>query len=68
MKFRTKGKPVSGPDFSKSDLIPAIAQDIETGDVLIVREPDSNTEAHGTELKLLDLLPRTRRGWCSRQA
>lgn len=33
---------------------------IETGDVLIVREPDSNLEAHGTELKLLDLLPRTR--------
>lgn len=31
-----KGKPVSGPDFSKSDLIPAIAQDVETGDVLML--------------------------------
>ncbi|HUG68586.1 MAG TPA: phosphoribosyl-AMP cyclohydrolase [Pirellulaceae bacterium] len=27
---------MSGPDFSKSDLIPAIAQDVETGDVLML--------------------------------
>ena len=28
--------PVSGPDFSKSELIPAIAQDHATGDVLMM--------------------------------
>ena len=27
---------MSGPDFSKFDLIPAIAQDVETGDVLML--------------------------------
>ena len=27
---------VSGPDFSKTELIPAIAQDAETGDVLMM--------------------------------
>ena len=30
------GPKVSGPDFSKNELIPAIAQDAETGDILMM--------------------------------
>ena len=33
---------------------------IETGHARIWREPASDVESHGTEIKLLDLLPRTR--------
>ncbi|MFN9237967.1 MAG: phosphoribosyl-AMP cyclohydrolase, partial [Planctomyces sp.] len=29
-------KPVTGPDFDSHELIPAIAQDAETGDVLMM--------------------------------
>ena len=40
---------MSGPDFSKSDLIPAIAQDIETGDVLMLAY--MNKESYDETLK-----------------
>ena len=36
------------------------SNEITSGDVLVWREPASNANAHGTEVKLLDLLPRTR--------
>ena len=40
---------MSGPDFSKSDLIPVIAQDLETGDVLMLAY--MNQEAYEETLK-----------------
>jgi len=40
---------VSGPDFSKSELIPAIAQDRESGDVLMLAY--MNQEAYEETLK-----------------
>lgn len=40
---------MSGPDFSKSDLIPAIAQDAESGDVLMLAY--MNEEAYQETLK-----------------
>jgi phosphoribosyl-AMP cyclohydrolase len=40
---------VSGPDFEKHDLIPAIAQDAETGDVLMMAY--MNREAYQETLK-----------------
>ena len=40
---------MSGPDFSKSDLIPAIAQDVETGDVLMLAY--MNRESYEETLK-----------------
>lgn len=49
MTFCEKGKPVSGPDFSKSDLIPAIAQDVESGDVLMLAY--MNQESYDETLK-----------------
>lgn len=49
MTLGEKGTPVSGPDFSKSDLIPAIAQDIESGDVLMLAY--MNQESYDETLK-----------------
>ncbi|MCA9120659.1 MAG: phosphoribosyl-AMP cyclohydrolase [Planctomycetales bacterium] len=49
MTFRTKGNTVSGPDFSKSDLIPAIAQDVDSGDVLMLAY--MNQESYDETLK-----------------
>lgn len=40
---------MSGPDFSKSDLIPAIAQDVESGDVLMLAY--MNQESYDETLK-----------------
>lgn len=40
---------MSGPDFSKSDLIPAIAQDIDSGDVLMLAY--MNQESYDETLK-----------------
>ena len=40
---------MSGPDFSKSDLIPVIAQDLETGDVLMLAY--MNQQAYEETLK-----------------
>lgn len=39
----------NGPDFSKSDLIPAIAQDAETGDVLMLAY--MNAESYAETLR-----------------
>lgn len=39
----------NGPDFSKSDLIPVIAQDVATGDVLMLAY--MNAEAYAETLK-----------------
>ncbi|MBC8350803.1 MAG: phosphoribosyl-AMP cyclohydrolase [Planctomycetes bacterium] len=40
---------MSGPDFSKSDLIPAIAQDVDSGDVLMLAY--MNRESYDETLK-----------------
>ena len=40
---------MSGPDFSKSELIPAIAQDAESGDVLMLAY--MNREAYAETLR-----------------
>ncbi|MCB9927517.1 MAG: phosphoribosyl-AMP cyclohydrolase [Planctomycetaceae bacterium] len=40
---------MSGPDFSKSDLIPAIAQDVDSGDVLMLAY--MNQESYDETLK-----------------
>jgi len=40
---------VNGPDFSKSDLIPVVAQDADTGDVLMLAY--MNAEAYAETLR-----------------
>lgn len=40
---------ISGPDFSKSDLIPVIAQDVASGDVLMLAY--MNAEAYAETLR-----------------
>src|SRR6476469_7824873 len=40
---------ISGPDFSKSDLIPVIAQDVTSGDVLMLAY--MNAEAYAETLR-----------------
>ena len=45
---RVERKPMDGPDFSKTELVPVIAQDAETGDVLMLAY--MNDEAYAETL------------------
>jgi len=48
-KQNRRNRVVNGPDFSKSDLIPVVAQDADTGDVLMLAY--MNAEAYAETLR-----------------
>ena len=61
-KFRTIADITLGKLGSNDD---GESDDIKSGDVRIWSEPASNPQSHGTEVKLLELLPRTQAELCS---
>lgn len=61
--FRTVADITLGRGVKTKAMAPStgeVDQTFETGHYRIWREPTTDKEAHGTEIKLLDLLPRTR--------
>lgn len=61
--FRTVADITLGRGVKTKAMAPGtgeVDQTFETGHYRIWREPTTDKEAHGTEIKLLDLLPRTR--------
>ena len=60
--YRTVADIILGPVAGQQKLLPLQQGEhkIETGHARIWREPAPDLESHGTEIKLLDLLPRTR--------